>query len=332
MSFFGKSPRSAGTPASTKSAKAKTSPVSEARVKEIASYASEPQLVPSVRRTGSSAVGVRTGPAPDKIRRDLSSELVEDLNCATPKRQGSRKRALVQDNEDRNESHMSERGRSKRFRRIARIADSDDDEDDDYVMDDDEEEPVRTSQISVEDVDMCTNVDHPSAAVDVSIMSCPTRSGGLSKCSQTPLELPAAVEEARLSVRNRLSEYDFNGVAAGEEEGGWCEKHSWTKDIRDAKMRSPSDEGYDKTTLFIPKSEFRPSKHGGMSPFQQQYWSIKMKNYDTVLFMKKGKFYELYDVDADIGHLELGLCYTKGGRVDMRCSGVPEQSFEKHSV
>lgn len=322
LSFFGKSPRAAGTP-SSKPAKGKTSPVSAARAKTVESPSTEPKLVPSVRRTGASAVGARIAADPEIIRRDLSRELFEEPCNSVSVRHGStRKRALSQGGEQ-----------SKRFRRIVRIADSDDDDDEDYVMDvdEEEEEPVQTSQLSVEDVDMSTNTDS-SSALDLSIMSCPSRNEESSKGSANPLKLPAALEQDRQGIRERLSAYDINGVAAGEEEGGWCEKHSWSKDIRDSKMRRPTDEGYDKTTLYIPKSEFRPSKQGGMSPFQQQYWKIKMNNYDTVVFMKKGKFYELYDVDADIGHNMLGLCYTKGGRVNMRCSGIPEQSFEKHSV
>eukprot|EP00172_Hildenbrandia_rubra_P002811 Plantae.Rhodophyta-Hildenbrandia_rubra.ctg396.p1 GENE.Plantae.Rhodophyta-Hildenbrandia_rubra.ctg396~~Plantae.Rhodophyta-Hildenbrandia_rubra.ctg396.p1 ORF type:complete len:930 (+),score=170.98 Plantae.Rhodophyta-Hildenbrandia_rubra.ctg396:49-2838(+) len=38
----------------------------------------------------------------------------------------------------------------------------------------------------------------------------------------------------------------------------------------------------------------------------------------------------MYDKDADVGHHVLNLNFTKGGRVDMRCCGVPEQSFDKH--
>lgn len=32
-----------------------------------------------------------------------------------------------------------------------------------------------------------------------------------------------------------------------------------------------------------------------------QYWRIKARFWDTVVFFKKGKFYELYEKDADIG-------------------------------
>ena len=49
------------------------------------------------------------------------------------------------------------------------------------------------------------------------------------------------------------------------------------------------------------------------------------KHFDTVVFFKKGKFFELYEMDADIGHKEFDLKMTD--RVNMRMVGVPESSF-----
>lgn len=45
-----------------------------------------------------------------------------------------------------------------------------------------------------------------------------------------------------------------------------------------------------------------------------------------IVFFKKGKFYELYEKDADIGHQEFDLKLTD--RVNMRMVGVPEMSFD----
>lgn len=53
-------------------------------------------------------------------------------------------------------------------------------------------------------------------------------------------------------------------------------------------------------------------------------WGPK-DNWDVVVFFKKGKFYELYEGDADIGHQHFGLKMTP--RVNMRMVGVPEASF-----
>lgn len=147
-----------------------------------------------------------------------------------------------------------------------------------------------------------------------------------------PTELSApAVQKHRNAVRKKL--LDLSGASTvGQNQNGWCEKHPWTLNIRDSKQRYPSDPNYDKSTLYVPPHELSDRKHDGstLTPFQKQFWEVKMDYYDVVIFFKKGKFYEMYDIDADISNTVLGLNYTKGGRVDMRCCGVPEQAFDKH--
>lgn len=127
-----------------------------------------------------------------------------------------------------------------------------------------------------------------------------------------------------------------NGDAAGrggEQVEDWCSKHNWSVDVRDSEGRRLDHAEYDGTTLYIPPEELSDAKGAkSMSAFQKQFWKIKKDHYDVVLMIKKGKFYELYDKDADIGNSVLGLNYTKGGRVDMRCCGVPEQAFDKHCL
>lgn len=78
---------------------------------------------------------------------------------------------------------------------------------------------------------------------------------------------------------------------------------------------------YDPRNLYIPPSAWRV-----FTPFEKQFWEIKSKHFDTVVFFKKGKFYELYEQDADIGHREFDLKMTD--RVNMRMVGVPEASFD----
>ena len=46
---------------------------------------------------------------------------------------------------------------------------------------------------------------------------------------------------------------------------------------------------------------------------QKQYWEIKQKYRDVVLFFKIGTFYELYEDDAQIGHDVLGWKMTITG-------------------
>jgi len=46
----------------------------------------------------------------------------------------------------------------------------------------------------------------------------------------------------------------------------------------------------------------------------------------VILFFQKGKFFELYEDDAKIGHREFDLKMTH--RVKMSMAGVPETSFD----
>ncbi|KAM0681700.1 DNA mismatch repair protein msh6 [Glugoides intestinalis] len=99
------------------------------------------------------------------------------------------------------------------------------------------------------------------------------------------------------------------------------ERYGFMTDIRDANMKSIIDEEYDPTTLFIPEKYY--SK---FTAFERQFWDIKRKYFDTVIFFKKGKFYELYEGDADIASKLFDLKVTE--RVNMKMAGIPESSYE----
>jgi DNA mismatch repair protein MSH6 len=85
--------------------------------------------------------------------------------------------------------------------------------------------------------------------------------------------------------------------------------------------KSPDDPEYNPRTLFIPSSAWK-----AFTPFEKQFWEIKSAHFDTVVFFKKGKFYELYEKDALIGSSEFDLKLTD--RVTMKMAGVPEASFD----
>ena len=79
-------------------------------------------------------------------------------------------------------------------------------------------------------------------------------------------------------------------------------------------------------TTILELSTFRrllgaSSRHSKSSTgrFKQKFW-------DTIVFFKKGKFYELYENDATIGHQLFDLKLTD--RVNMRMVGVPEASLD----
>lgn len=99
------------------------------------------------------------------------------------------------------------------------------------------------------------------------------------------------------------------------------DRYPWLANIRDKEKRLPSDPEYDPRTIFIP-----PKAWDKFTPFEKQYWEIKQNLWDTIVFFKKGKFYELYENDATIGHQEFDFKMTD--RVNMRMVGVPESSLD----
>ena len=103
----------------------------------------------------------------------------------------------------------------------------------------------------------------------------------------------------------------------------WLEE----KYVRDADKRRPDAEDFDASSVYIP-----PEAWQSMTDFQKQYWQIKKKNFDMLILAKLGKFYELYENDAEVAHRLLGLNYTHGGRdpnsKKMLCAGVPESSID----
>lgn len=98
------------------------------------------------------------------------------------------------------------------------------------------------------------------------------------------------------------------------------QRYPWLAKITDADRNPPGHPDYDPRTVYIP-----PLAWAKFSAFEKQYWEIKQKLWDTIVFFKKGKFYELYENDATIGHQLFDLKLTD--RVNMRMVGVPEMSL-----
>ncbi|KAL2151243.1 hypothetical protein VTH82DRAFT_6341 [Thermothelomyces myriococcoides] len=99
------------------------------------------------------------------------------------------------------------------------------------------------------------------------------------------------------------------------------ERYPWLANILDGNKNPPGHPDFDPTSIYIP-----PMAERGFSPFEKQYWDIKKNLWDTIVFFKKGKFYELYENDATIGHQLFDLKLTD--RVNMRMVGVPESSID----
>ncbi len=115
-----------------------------------------------------------------------------------------------------------------------------------------------------------------------------------------------------------------SGAKAGKEKAHTREpeeRYTWLANLMDINRNKPGDPDFDKGTIYIP-----PNAWNKFSAFEKQYWEIKQKLWDTILFFKKGKFYELYENDATIGHQLFDFKMTD--RVNMRMVGVPESSLD----
>ena len=61
-------------------------------------------------------------------------------------------------------------------------------------------------------------------------------------------------------------------------------RYAWLETPHDSPNRPPNHPDYDSSTLYIPANAQR-----AFTPFEQQYWDIKKKYFDTVVFFRKGK-------------------------------------------
>ncbi|XP_072436706.1 DNA mismatch repair protein Msh6 [Chiloscyllium punctatum] len=156
--------------------------------------------------------------------------------------------------------------------------------------------------------------------------------------SSSPSEVPkrAATAAVSSSTKSRLSafsapetfECQSNSGGAGSPSPAttWDhEKLEWLKPgkRKDAKRRKEGEPEYDPSTLYVP-DDFLCRCTPGM----RRWWELKSQMFDTVIFYKVGKFYELYHMDAVTGVTELGLSFMKGSWAH---SGFPEIAFGRFS-
>ncbi|XP_010513514.1 PREDICTED: DNA mismatch repair protein MSH7-like [Camelina sativa] len=146
--------------------------------------------------------------------------------------------------------------------------------------------------------------------------------------------LKRVLEDGMTSKENKVPVLDSNKrlkllqdpVCGEKKEVKEGTKFEWLEPsrIRDANRRRPDDPLYDRKTLYIPPDVFKK-----MSASQKQYWSVKSEYMDIVLFFKVGKFYELYELDAELGHKELDWKMTMSGVGKCRQVGISESGIDE---
>ncbi|KAI8976662.1 DNA mismatch repair protein Msh6 [Trametes punicea] len=197
------------------------------------------------------------------------------------------------------------------------------DDDDDFIVPDDieeedEDEDVRRSS------SRASSSSRPSSR-----LSAYSRSSGASevetdgdepKVKKTSSRPPLKKDGSSKGSHVFLTAAEQRALKQKDEKKSSEDPFSFLVDVRDKDGVRPGEPGYDPRTLYIPPKAWKE-----FTPFEKQFWEIKQNHFDTILFFQKGKFLELYEEDARIGHREFDLKLTQ--RVKMSMVGVPEMSF-----
>ncbi|KAL6588392.1 DNA mismatch repair protein Msh6, partial [Neocallimastix sp. 'constans'] len=259
----------------------------------------------------------------------MKENLKEEEEAEPPKkelrhlRRGTQMRKRINYKEDDSDSNdSSDSDNSDEY--IPKNEESDEDEYKDEVVE--EEEPETASEESNDDIEYEDTKKKSNKRINLSRSRSSTTSTVTSPSSyRSPKEKLSAFRSPKMANKS-LFGISTQQEKRKEKEEKFKEKnedrYSWLMDVRDENGKRPGDEDYDPRTLYIPPSAWKK-----FTPFERQYWEIKCKHWEKVVFFKKGKFYELYEKDADIGHQEFDLKMTD--RVNMRMVGVPEASFEQ---
>lgn len=210
------------------------------------------------------------------------------------------------------------------------LEEEDEDELEDFIFDDDNDEEYNDKDIKNKNKEKRTPIKKSSTSINPvssirqklaqsSIISIDSQSADNSSTLLKFSRGQTTVEYSQTNTESKPAKSTPTKSFEKENE----ERYSWLVDIRDAQGRPESDPDYDPRTLYIPKSAWAK-----FTAFEKQYWEIKSKWWNSVVFFKKGKFYELYERDADIGHQDFDLKLAGGGRANMRLVGVPEMSLD----
>ncbi|KAF1335483.1 DNA mismatch repair protein msh6, partial [Globisporangium splendens] len=276
---------------------------------------------------------------PKQVRRTPTKVIVDDDNsdsdaAATPQKRIRRKRItnnVISSDDDEEEwdpkgakgGDDGDNDNDSEFSADASDGTDDDDEDDDdEEEEDDDDEPVRPAKrrkASVTPTKPAAKKSVPAKKTGAFLSPPPS---SIKKSATTPSssakKSPGA--GASLDVLN-------GGGDAAAALGTGTHIHDSLPFLhekrRDINGNPPDSPDYDPRTLYVPPEFIKKE-----TPAMVQWWEVKSRNMDTVLFFKVGKFYELFHMDADVGFKELNLIYMKG---DKAHSGFPEIAYSKMS-
>ncbi|MED6287082.1 DNA mismatch repair protein msh6 [Characodon lateralis] len=240
----------------------------------------------------------------------------------------------------RHSSRVStEQGSKAKRRRIIVASDSDGSDEEfkpEHAASSSEEEEEDATVNSEEEKESSQESEADSPVKPVKRKRPAEKSG--SEKAKTPATPSAAPKRAPTTIpsdtKSRLSAFSapdsFESQANGSGATGGAtiwdhEKLEWLQDgkRKDSKRRRQSEDDYDPTTLYVPEDFLNKN-----TPGMRRWWQLKSGMFDTVIFYKVGKFYELYHMDAVTGVNELRLTFMKGTWAH---SGFPEIGFARFS-
>ncbi|TKX27066.1 putative DNA mismatch repair protein msh6 [Elsinoe australis] len=332
MGFFQKKPQAASSPANDTSVKVPPSSIPTPSPTIDVAVTSSPPLPAKPSALNGNKENGKEDPTPafsSPSRRakkkvsyaesdDEDDELPRRASTAASGRAAKRRRISVKDDSDDEDDFEPEKDQASGQHSDEDLMDMDLDVDDFIVPDDlDEDEDIRPKTKTKQKKRAPQAPEKPASpsppASDELVI--PTESTAQqwkfdpSSADQGSMR-PAPVKSSSMSSKKQkahMSEPD--------------QRYPWLANIVDADRNPPGHPDYDPRTIYIP-----PLAWTKFSPFEKQYWEIKQKFWDTVVFFKKGKFYEVYENDATIGNQLFDLKLTD--RVNMRMAGVPETSLD----
>ncbi|XP_067380004.1 DNA mismatch repair protein Msh6 isoform X1 [Channa argus] len=273
----------------------------------------------------------------EEMQLDKSTLTDEEISDENEKPNEDMKPSKVQ----RHSSRIStEKGNKAKRRRIIVASDSDDSDEEfkpEHAPSSSEDEEEGETVSSEEEQGESTHESEAESPVKPAKRKRPTeklanKNAKISTTQSTALKRVPAVITA--DAKSRLSAFsapdNFESQANGSGSSGGAtvwdhEKLEWLQDgkRKDGRRRRQSEDDYDHTTLYVPEDFLNRN-----TPGMRKWWQLKSDMFDTVIFYKVGKFYELYHMDAVIGVNELGLTFMKGTWAH---SGFPEIGFARFS-
>ncbi|GFO37513.1 DNA mismatch repair protein msh6 [Plakobranchus ocellatus] len=272
----------------------------------------------------------------DVLKENCQSKVKESKESSPRKRKSnSPQKPLQSQRKAAKEATM----KNKRRRILIKSESGDEDSEDDFKPgseeEDDNDDDDSASEIDEDEVSDIEPESEPESPVKDSRKrkapggSTPASSKKTTSSSASDKK-PASSPSLSISTKSKLS--SFSAPENAGEDAGQKDASTYTHvsldfiqpdRIKDKNRKTKSDPEYNPRTLYVPESFLNKQ-----TPAMRQWWELKSNHFDTILFFKVGKFYELYHMDAVVGVREVGLIFMKG---DFAHSGFPEIAYNRYA-